>query len=545
MHPASLLLAVLVSGCALEFSLAPAAPVANTPPPQARASTTEASRLVAAVPLRRLTNEEYNHTVRDLFAERGRPADAFPADEVDGGFESNAGSPVSQAGVEHYLHAAETVARSAAGNLGKTPACDATTTERCAERWIERLGRLTYRRPLPPGDRELLLSTYLKRAKSAGHAKAVRAVVQRMLQSPRFLYRLELPDDTGRTVRPLDGFEVATRLSYFLWSSTPDEALLDDAAEGRLQTEADVERATRRMLLDPRAIDGVKNFFRQWLELRELGTLSKDISAFPLYTPSLKQAMVEETLLFGARAVFQGGDGVRELLTSKVTYVNRELAALYGVAYPVPAGFAIVRLPDAERSGVLTHASVMTVLTQSDETSPILRGKFVREKLFCQAVPPPPPGVAMQLPPPRAHQTKRQRFASHRSNQSCSGCHQMMEPLGFAFEHYDALGGWLALDRGAPVDAVGAVVGTDVDGSVDGALELGARLAESEQVRRCMATQWFRAALGRGERPEDERSIDGAYAEFARAGFDLRELIVAITRSDAFRFLRQGEGARQ
>jgi hypothetical protein len=178
----------------------------------------------------------------------------------------------------------------------------------------------------------------------------------------------------------------------------------------------------------------------------------------------------------------------------------------------------------------------MTVLASSEQTSPILRGKFVRERLLCQAIPPPPPGVAITPPKVDPKVPTKKRFARHRTDPTCSTCHEKMDPLGFGFEHYDALGAWRSSDGAFPVDAGGLVSGTsDADGPFDGAVELGVRLASSDQVRRCVATQWFRAALGRGDRAEDAASLDSAYQAFARAGFDVRELIVAIATSDAFR----------
>jgi hypothetical protein len=179
----------------------------------------------------------------------------------------------------------------------------------------------------------------------------------------------------------------------------------------------------------------------------------------------------------------------------------------------------------------------MTVLASAEETSPVLRGKFVREKLLCQRVPPPPPSVAIELPKFDPKLTKKERFAQHRTDPSCAGCHKRMDPIGFGFEHYDAIGAWRKVEGAFPVDAVGMISGTsDAAGPFDGAVALGARLAASQQVRRCIATQWFRSALGRLERDADAASLEAAYQAFARAGFDVRALIVAIAMSDAFRY---------
>lgn len=499
--------------------------------------------VVAPVPLRRLSREEYNHTVRDLLADTTRPADAFPPDEAVGGFESNNIAPVTALLVQRYMDAAEALAAAAVGRLEKLAPCSAGQPhEACARNFIDTFGRLAFRRPLEDSERSALLSVYAEKEKRSDYARAIQLVIQVMLQSPQFLYRVEPADGPGSKTRALTGFELATRLSFFVWASTPDKELLDEAAAGKLNVPGDVGRTARRMLKDPRAVDGIKSFHRQWLGLRELETASKDTVLSSKFTPELKDAMVEETLRFAAHAVLQGGDTVETLLTSNTTFVNAPLAALYGVPPPA-SGFARVALPPHERSGLLTQASVMTVLANADQTSPILRGKFVREKFLCQPIPPPPANVVITPPKVDPKVTTRERFAQHRKDPSCASCHQMMDPIGFGFEHYDALGAWRMVDGAFPVEATGELSMTDdADGPFDGAVELGKRLSASKEVRRCIATQWFRFALGRSERSEDAASIAASYQAFAREGFDVRELIVAIATSDAFRHARVEDG---
>lgn len=523
---------LLIAGCsagrqptAVQSPVAPAPSAIATTPPR-----------IAPAPLRRLTNEEYNNTVRDILGDTSRPADTFPPDEAVGGFESNTIAPVTQQIVERYMGAAEALAAAAVQRLDRLAPCPPEAPrEPCARRFIETFGRLAFRHPLSEEERSLLLAVYTDKEKTSGYARAIQLVIEVVLQSPRFLYRLEPNDGKDTPMRALSGHEVAARLSYFIWASTPDAELLEAADAGKLTAPEDIELSARRLLKDPRAMDGIRSFYRQWLDLRELDTTSKDPSQYPAFTPELKAAMREETLRFGAHAVLDGGDAVATLLASKKSFVNGPLAKLYGVAPPPGGGFALVDLPPQERSGLLTQSSVMTVHDNAEQTSPILRGKFVREKLLCQVVPPPPPNIPLLPPRTDPKLTKKDRFASHRKEPSCAACHQMMDPIGFGFEHYDALGAWRTADGPLPVDATGALVGTDTDGPFDGAVALGARLAASEQARRCVATQWFRAAVGRVEEDEDTPSLDGSYQTFARAGFDVRELIVAITRSDAFR----------
>jgi hypothetical protein len=529
--------ALLVAGCGSASSQPPSVKSGGAHADKISKAHADDDVVAAPAPLRRLTNEEYNNSVRDLLGDTSRPADAFPPDEAIGGFENNTVSPVTQVLVERYMSAAEGLAAAAAGRLDKIAPCpDGEPHEACARKFIDAFGRLAFRRPLDDGEREALVAIYAEKEGRSGYAPAIQLVIEAVLQSPKFLYRLEPADERGPRTRALTGYEIATRLSYFIWASTPDAELLDAAAAGRLTAPEDIGRAARRLLSDGRAVDGVKSFHRQWLGLRALGTASKDSALYPAFTPELKRAMVEETLRFSAHAVFEGGDTVSALLTSKKTFVNAPLAKLYGVPPPPGDGFALVDLPPSERSGLLTQASVMAVLASAEETSPVLRGKFVREKLLCQRVPPPPPSVSIALPKFDPKLSKKERFAQHRMDPSCAGCHKRMDPIGFGFEHYDAIGAWRTVDGAFPVDAAGMLSGTsDAAGPFDGAVALGTRLAASQQVRRCFATQWFRAALGRGERDEDAASLEGAYQVFARAGFDVRELIVAIATSDAFR----------
>jgi hypothetical protein len=508
------------------------------PAPSARAPELRA----APTPLRRLSNEEYDHAVRDLVGDTTRPAEAFPPDDLVGGFESDSLVPVTALHVERYVAAAEAVADEAtrARLDAIAPCAQGEAVAACGRRFVERFGRLAFRRRLDPAERDALVARHAERAARGGHAAGVRAVLAAVLASPKFLYRVE-PAAPG--VRALSGEELATRLAFLLWTTTPDEALLDEAEAGRLATAEGVAAVARRMLADPRAASGARSFVRQWLGLRELATGSKDPALYPSYGPELRASMIEETLRFGAEASLGGGDVVRALFTSTSTFVDARLAKLYGLAEAPANGFARVSLPARERAGLLTQASVLAVTSGPEQPSPILRGKLVRERFLCQPIEPPPPGAAIAPPKADPSLTTKQRFERHRTDPGCTRCHELMDPIGFGLDHYDAIGAWRTKVGPFAVDAVGEIAGTaDIDGAFDGAVELGARLAKSPTVRRCVATQWMRAALGRAEAKEDAASLDAAYRAFERAGFDARELVVAIVSSDAFRLTRTDEG---
>jgi len=509
------------------------------------AAVAETKLAVGPVPLRRLTHEEYNNSVRDLLGDTTRPADAFPPDEAVSGFESNNLAPVTSAWVERYMDASEALASAAASKLDTLAPCrPSEPQEDCARHFIDAFGRRAFRRPLEDEERSTFLTVFSDKAKRAGYGGGIQLVIEAMLQSPQFLYRVEPAEPSGSTPRLLTGYELATRLSYFIWASTPDDELLDEAAAGRLGSAPEVESVARRMLRDPRAADGIRSFHRQWLSLRQLDADSKDTVLSPAFTPELRDAMVEETLRFSTHAVLDGGDTVTTLLTSSTSYVNPVLAKFYGVTPPSSSTFERVELPSTQRAGILTQASVLAVFASADQTSPILRGKFIRERLLCQPIPPPPPGVVFTAPKPDPRLTTKQRFAQHRTDPGCAFCHDMMDPLGFGLEHYDAIGAWRGTEDGHPIDAGGDLTDTDdANGSFDGAVALAKKLSASRQVRRCVATQWFRFALGRSEVEEDTPSLSIAFDTFSRAGFDVRELIVAIATTDAFRHAGSDGGA--
>jgi hypothetical protein len=510
---------------------------------------------VAPTPLRRLTREEYEHSLRDVLGERKPHAERFPHDEAVAGFENNTIAPVTDLAVQRYADVAEEVAGRAKERVGQLAPCEVPEgSEVCLGRFFDTVGRRLYRRPLSEVERGSLGAVYSKKARAAGHAEGVRLVLEVMLQSPTFLYRVEPMASTRDAVRSLDGYEVATRLAFFLWTAPPDDALLDDAAAGRLATADGVARAAERMLADPRSAEGLVSFHRQWLGLRELETESKGSTS-----PTLARAMLDETARFVVHAASQPGDDLRTLLTARTSFIDEELAKLYGVELPGPgaspsrrsgsggAAFVRVELPSSQRAGILTHASVLAAHSSASQTAPILRGKFLRERLLCQEIPPPPPGTVITPPAVDPKVPTKKRFEQHRTNRSCSGCHRLMDPVGFGFEHYDALGAWRERDGDFAVDATSALTGTaDVDGPFDGAIELVERLAGSSEVRRCYARQWFRFAIGRGEVESDAPSLDEVHSAFDRAGFDVDGLRRAIVRTPAFRFVgaaREGGGS--
>jgi hypothetical protein len=490
-------------------------------------------------PLRRLSRSQYNNTVRDLLGDATRPADAFLVEEVPGSFAGSVAlAQASPTLIEQYRSAAERLAASAVKNLGTLLPCQPqpATEETCARAFIDDFGLRALRRPLIAEESAGLLELFRKVRVEGDFAFGVQAVIAALLQAPSFLYRVELPPAgaAAGSVVPLGPYEISSRLSYFLLGTMPDRDLFAAAKAGKLATPADLEAQARRLLKDPRARDAANEFFGQWLSLANLDGQVKDAKLFPEFSETLRKAMREETTRFTSWALFDGDGKVDTLLTSPRSMVNAPLGKLYDVT--AGADFALVDLPAGQRSGLLTHASLLTLTAHSDSTSPTRRGKFVLDQIMCQSPPPPPPNVDFKLPPPKPGQTARERFAAHTANPTCAACHLLIDPVGFGFESYSAIGKFQATDGGKPVDASGDIRGSvDLDGPFVGVVALGRKLVASAQVRRCLVQQWFSYAQGRPDEAGDAASVAAALELFAGSGSNVRELMVALVKTDAFR----------
>jgi hypothetical protein len=497
---------------------------------------------VGEFPLRRLTRAEYVNTVRELFGTL--PAlPAFTPEEQALGFDNNAEAlTISQLLLEQYQDAAERISVSVTATPDTLTACvSATTGERaCAKKFIETFGPRAYRRPLLATEVTDLMTFYDARRSTYDYRTSLQLVIQTMLLSPKFLYRVELSGAGGTGVVALTPYELATRLSYLLWGSMPDAALFQAAKDGRLTTKEDVAAQARRMLKDAKAKPMVAHFHEQWLMLQGLPDIQKNTTIFPAFTDTLPEAMRQETKRFVEEVLFVGDGKLTTLLTANWSMLNPELASLYGAAGPA-SGYAKVALDGSQRSGLLTQASVLATQAKINQTAPVLRGKFVREQLLCNILPPPPPDVDTTVPEPTPDMTTRERFKAHSASPACSGCHSLMDPIGFGMENYDGIGRFRTMDGTLPVDASGQVNGSDIAGGFNGLVELGTKLAQSAQVRSCVEAQWFRFAFGRAEEPVDTCSIAVAYEAFEASGYDVRELWVGLTQTDAFFYRKASE----
>ncbi|HEY3668215.1 MAG TPA: DUF1592 domain-containing protein [Polyangiaceae bacterium] len=495
-------------------------------------------------PLRRLNQIEYDNTIADLLGDTSQPSKNFSADVAQDGFTNSAfAQTVSPAQVEQYMNAAETLSHTATGDLAKllgcTPAAGAEAA--CITPFISSFGKRAWRRPLTPTEQARLLAVFTNARAKYALDVSVQLVLQAFLESPNFIYLLEAASPTGAaiakgTVVPLDGWEIASRLSYFLLGSMPDPVLLAAAERAELSTPEQVAAQARRLLTLPRARARIGLFFTEWLQLRNLDRATKDPVMFPDYKLELGAMMQTQVQMLTSSIILDQGGSATDLLTASYTFMTPELAPLYGVPAPAASGFTRVELNPAQRSGILTQAGLMASLAKSNQTDPVHRGKFVRERLLCQSVPPPPVNANITPPVVTPNSTTRDRFAQHRVNASCNACHTLMDPLGLGFEHYDAIGRWRDQENGLPIDATGDATSSDIAGPFNGAVELAHKLAQSPAVKDCLVQSWFRFAQGRSATAADDGHIGFIAQQFAGNAFKMSELLVAVTQSQAFRY---------
>lgn len=505
-------------------------------------------------PLRRISRNEYNNMVRDLLGDTTRPADVFVSEQKVAGFNSNAGAPVDALIARQVLEAAEALAAAAtsADKLSTVVPCAAQADDACARSFIADFAQRAFRGQLDDEESAALLALYRDVAAQIDFAAGIQAIITSVLTSPRFLFVLEIdePGDAAGTVVPLSGFEVATRLSLYLWRSLPDAALMQAAADGQLGTADQIEAQARRMLADPKAADGVDAFANQWLELENLDYVMRTVPSDD-WSPQLARDLHTESLTTYRQLVLTENVGLTELLTTPDAYVNALTAAtIYRIDASDLTSDAFVRRnlnPDPSsplRAGIFTEAGVMAAHAHPTLPSPTLRGKLVSTRLLCEQIPGPPadPNVG---PPPATDapgQTTRAYYEQH-DKSPCAACHQQMDPVGFGFDDFDAAGAVYdgLLENGQPIDdsgqfgVTGAVAPGDPDGSFHGPADLMNKLAASAQVRECMTLQQFRYALGRPELDADACSAQAIYGDFSGSDFNLQALIVAVVRSDAFR----------
>ena len=512
------------------------------------------SLCVVDTPIRRLTRFEYNRTVRDLLGDTSSPADVLPPEEEVAGFNNQAAALTSSdLLIEQYMKVAEDVSARAVGNMSALiPDCDPDLDgiDACAASFIENFGKRAFRRPLAQPELDRFKSVFdwaIADADLGRFEDGIEVVLQVMLQSPSFLYRPELGEQTPieGDVVPFTSWEMATKLSYMLWNTMPDDALFAAAEADELRTKEQIAAQAVRMLEDEKARDLVRNFHTQWLQLTHLDSVTKDTGIYPAYQSSLRGLWKEEIQAFVEQVILEGDGSLETLLTADYSFMNEELASFYGddvLDSVTGTEFRQVQLDPARRAGFLTSAGLMATHANINQSSPVFRGKFVREQLMCNTLPLPPNDLVIEPPQLDPTKTTKEQFEEIGANPACAGCHTLMNPIGFIFEHYDGIGQWREQQNGKNIDATGEVVQTDdIDGDYDGAVELAAALAGSTQVRECVSSQWFRFAYNRTVTPEDSCSVEQLNDVFRASGFNIKALLVALTQTNAFLYRRAVE----
>jgi hypothetical protein len=498
---------------------------------------------VGLTKLRRLTRSEFNHTVRDLIGIDTSPANLISPDERVGPFDSNATAPITELLVQQHGEVAAGLARSAMARMSEIAPCDLAADAACPAQFVASFGLKAFRRPLEPAEQEAYVGLY-RLGSERGAESGFRLVLEAMLQSPSFLYHADVGQLGTPSLEPvlLTPFELASRLSYFLWDTMPDDALFELAQTGALSEGDVLEEQVRRMLDDPRAAEAIPNFHLQWLGIRDMEGVTKAEEYFPNFSPELVQAMIDETARFTDYVIRRGDGLLSSLFTASYSIIDGPMLELYGVEPQeghTPG--EPIELDPSERSGILTQAAFLATHAHHDQTSPVHRGLFVRENILCQTIPPPPPDVIPTPPPPTPGTTVRERISLHQSEASCSGCHRMMDNIGLGFESYDASGVYRSEEASRPVDDTGELIGTGdatLDGPFDGAIDLSRKLGESQVVQQCVTQQWFRFGLGRSSSNDDACSLQHMQEQFVASGGNVRELIVSLATSDAFRNVR-------
>lgn len=419
--------------------------------------------------------------------------------------------------------------------------CDLATGEACVKQILTEFGRRAWRRPLTDAELSGLMKLVaLGEQQGDGVEGGLKVALRAILTAPYFVFRVEKdPDPQSLMPHPLDAFELASRLSYFLWSSTPDDALLDAAEDGSLLDVGELKKHVDRMLDDPRSEGFVESFAGQWLYTRALDDHEPDYVVYPTYNEAIAAAMKKETKLF-FREFLHSDRGMDELLTADFTFANDTLAAYYGLPPVGSEEHQMVSFKDEPRKGVLTQGSLLTVTSHPTRTSPVKRGKWVLTQLLCSKPADPPPGVEGLMPEAMPSGTLRDLLEQHRANPVCASCHDVMDPLGFGLESYDGVGLFRTEDTGGfPIDSSGELPTGEKFG---GALEMADIIAADPRYSSCVTRQLFTFALGRGTDPRDQEYLDYMTQEFTAQGSKLRDLIKLVVTSEPFR-LRRGEAS--
>jgi hypothetical protein len=501
----------------------------------------------------RLTHAQYENSVRALTGLDVQAAVDFPTDQNQAGFDRGMDLQVGDALGKAYRATAETIAAqvlSTPAAYQKVVGCDPAGGDACARTFLAEFGRRAYRRPLTENEKTTYSALFTQGATlvdgtATPFQKGVQTAVQAFLQSPHFLYRTELSTTQAGGLVTLSGFEIASRLSFLLQNGPPDDVLLQAAQMGQLSTAEGTATQARRLVATAAARDTVRDFHHQWLIMDAFANkLTKDRTQYPTVTPDLAPVLIAETEQFVSAVTFDLGKGWKSLMTAPFTFVNKTTAPLYGVTGTFTDALQRVDLNPNQRAGLFTRLGFLAANAYSNRSSPIHRGAFIQRRVLCAKIPDPPANVP-QLPPLGATQTTRQQVDMHTAPVECAGCHHtLINPVGFGFENYDAVGQYRTTENGVMIDASGKLAGTVAaaagNAGFTDAVSESELLASSPEARSCYATTWVRYAFGRQEDTGDSCAVAALAGNLVDDNYKVTDLLVDVTRTKPFMFRAPG-----
>jgi hypothetical protein len=486
-------------------------------------------------PMRALTPVQFEKSITALFDGHVSAPKGYPSQVGASltGYSTDASLNTLSGGFAEGLNTvAEEIGLSVVDHLSEILSCASSANRACATQFVDTYAARAFRRPLPKDEQSALLALYDEAIADHGDfGVAIGELAAAIVQHPLFVYLPELGALEG-TQRKLDDYELASRLSFMLWNSPPDAELLQAAAAKKLGSTEGLNAQTARMLKDARFSDVLRGFVREWLGFKDLAADAKDKAKYPSFDAELASAMNEELDRFVSLAVGKGPGGFQALIAGRDTFVNPNLAALYGITPPA-SGWKQVTLGE-DRLGILGRAGVLAHFAGPTEPSHVRRGKVVRTAMLCDKVPVPPPGAAAMQPSyPAEANTRRKRSAILQQTSPCGGCHKQLDPIGLAFDDFDAIGKRIS----GTVDLSGNILGDEeMGGTFTGSRELSQRMSESDQVKECMGRQWFRYAYGRVEESADACSFAHMATDLGKTNGDLRSLFASATAAPGFRY---------
>jgi hypothetical protein len=504
-------------------------------------------------PTLRLANYEYLNSVRDLLGINAN-VQLEPDSPSSGDF--RIGGPASDNTVNTYHAGAEALAAQALVTLGTIETCyttaltgTAAAQTACAGTIVADLGPKFYRRPLDPAAATGLNGVYSTIAGKYGFKVGVQAVLEALLQSPYFLYHLELEEQamggsaTGTKV-PVTGYSMAARLSYLLWGSTPDAMLLMSASSGQLTTAAQIQAQAARLIGDQRTVSGLRNFYEQWLKVLDLPSSkvinpSTNIDYGALFTPDVQTSLRASFDAQVDAALWGPGDSVKTLLTGTDAYVDGNIAKIFGATGITGTTLQKITVDPTQRAGIMTHPAIMSVFATDTSSHPIKRGVFFWDKFLCQPLPNPPPNVPPFVEPAPGQSLRKDFEVLTADAQTCQPCHMRINPVGFLFEHYDSMGYYRTVDsNNQPVDSATTIVGTNdamLDLPTTDAVQFAGRLGADEgAVANCMVSNVYRYAMHRHEAGGDATALKTLTDTFTASGRSVKALLASLTQSEAF-----------